>query len=203
MSEASATNLRETDQRDRRIRMLYSLGDFRLANSAATFLCEADDAEKYSEDELKRFRCYETTAIIAYTRPFSQSEGKVPRLTLDMTGAKLSDEQMQLHERLLKLRNKVIAHSDAEMMRMVCKPLPMKIGNDDVIFPETAFDEGLIFGNSFDRKKFCDVIAIIAGGLHSKLLDEAQKRPEDFEFCHDYLQQATAAGQETRDDLDL
>lgn len=54
-------------------------------------------------------------AIIAYTRPFSGNRaaegvhGALPEGILDS----LSAEQLALHRRLLTLRNKVLAHSDA------------------------------------------------------------------------------------------
>jgi len=43
---------------------------------------------------------------------FSQSKGEIPQLSLKMTGAELTEEQTKLHEELLRLRNKVFAHSD-------------------------------------------------------------------------------------------
>lgn len=81
------------------LRLLYSLGDFQLALSAAAFLGDCDPDAKYSKIELRRFRCYETTVIVAYTRPFSQSKGGIPPLTLKMTGAILSRDQKELHRK--------------------------------------------------------------------------------------------------------
>jgi hypothetical protein len=43
--------------------------------------------------ELRRFRCYETAMVTAYTRPFSQSKGMVPKLSLEMTGVQLGAER--------------------------------------------------------------------------------------------------------------
>ncbi len=47
--------------------MIYSLGDLELALSAAAFLSEVDSDKTYNKVELRRFRCYETTVIVAYT----------------------------------------------------------------------------------------------------------------------------------------
>jgi len=169
------------------LRLLYSLGDFQLALSAAAFLGDCDPDAKYSKIELRRFRCYETTVIIAYTRPFSQSKGGIPPLTIRMTGAILSHEQKELHRRLVKLRNKVIAHSDAEMMRMVSKTHPTKFDDGfEFVFLQTAFDEGLTFvgHNLIDLD---ELLHLVSGALYTKLLKEAQRRPKDFDIRKDYL----------------
>jgi hypothetical protein len=92
-----------------RIRLLYALGDFQLALSASAFLAECDPNEKYSKVDLRRFRCYETTIIMAYTRPFSQSKGSIPSLSLKLVGAQLDEAQRKLHQRLMDIRNKVLA----------------------------------------------------------------------------------------------
>jgi hypothetical protein len=86
----SPTELRLLQAERRRIRLLYSLGDFQLALSACQFLSECDPQSKYNKIELRRFRCFETTLIITYSRPFSQSEGSVPPLTLKMAKAEFT-----------------------------------------------------------------------------------------------------------------
>src|ERR1700716_2489277 len=83
----------------RRMRLLYSLNDLQQALSACEFLYECDESKTYSKVELRRFRCFETTLVIAYTRPFSQSRGTVPSLTFKMAGLKFSKKRTSLHER--------------------------------------------------------------------------------------------------------
>jgi hypothetical protein len=170
-----------------RLRLLYSLGDFQLALSAAAFLSECDPKANYSKIELRRFRCYETTVIMAYTRPFSQSKGEIPPLTIKMTGATLTGEQKELHRRLVQLRNKVVAHSDAEMMRIVSKTYPMQLNNDfEFVFLQTVFDEGLTFvGN--DLINLDELLHLLFHAAYTKLLKEAQSRPKDFNLRWDYL----------------
>ena len=51
----------------RRRRLLYSLNDLQQALSACEFLYECDETHTYSKIELRRFRCYETTLVVAYT----------------------------------------------------------------------------------------------------------------------------------------
>jgi hypothetical protein len=76
---------------------MYSLGDLQLALSAGAFLMECEPGEKYSKVELRRFRCYETALVTAYTRAFSQSKGTVPPLSFKMADLKLTADQMKLH----------------------------------------------------------------------------------------------------------
>jgi hypothetical protein len=123
----SPTELRLLHAERRRIRLLYSLGDFQLALSACQFLYECDPQSRYNKIELRRFRCFETTLIIAYSRPFSQSEGSVPPLTLKMAKAKFTEQEKALHRRLIRMRNKVIAHSDRELMRMTTQTFDMPL----------------------------------------------------------------------------
>jgi hypothetical protein len=166
---------------------LYSLGDFQLALSAAAFLGELDENGTYSKVELRRFRCYETTAVISYTRPFSSSLGNVPRLTLAMTGAQLSDEQQDLHERLMRLRNKVVAHSDAEMMRMRSHAARMEIDSDfSYVFLHPVFDQGLTFVG-MELVALNELLHIVFHSTYTRLLHEAQERPEEFNFLKDYV----------------
>ena len=86
----------------RRRRLLYSLNDLQQALSACSFLYECDEQGTYSKPELRRFRCYETTLVAAYGRPFSQSlAGGIPPLSTKMIGLKLSPERRALHDRLI------------------------------------------------------------------------------------------------------
>ncbi len=170
-----------------RLRLLYSLGDFQLALSAAAFLRECDPETDYSKIELRRFRCYETTLIMAYTRPFSASKGVVPRLSLKMTGSNLDANQITLHDRLIGLRNKVVAHSDDEMMRMISKAHTLEISDDfKFVFLETVFDEGLNFAGH-DLYDVEELISVVSGTVFTKLLDEANFDPDQFDIVKDHL----------------
>lgn len=178
---------RHDAQRRQRLRLLYSLGDFELALNAAAFLSECDSDEKYSKVELRRFRCYETAMVMGYTRPFSEAKGAIPRLTLNMTGAKLDDEQRALHQKFLRLRNKVIAHSDAEMMRIVTKTHSMKFDDGrDFVFFQTVFDEGLSFVG-LDLVLAKELLHIVHGAVYEKLIEQAQFQPAEFDLRKDYL----------------
>jgi len=53
-------------------RLMMSAVDFRYASSTATFLCEEVDwSETYGTEEIRQFKCYETTVVVAYARSFT------------------------------------------------------------------------------------------------------------------------------------
>src|ERR1700738_3858587 len=90
----------------RRRRLLYSMNDLQQALSACEFMYECDETQTYSKIELRRFRCYEPTLVVASPRPFSQSRGEVPSLTMKMVDLKLSNERQKLHKRLMDMRDR-------------------------------------------------------------------------------------------------
>jgi len=126
----------------RRRRLLYSLNDLQQALSACDFLYECEETGTYSKIELRRFRCYETTLVVAYTRPFSQSRGGSAPLTMKMVGLKLSKDRLALHDKLMDMRNKIMAHSDSDLMRMTTQPfdVPMRDGEPPMYLIQTVFD---------------------------------------------------------------
>lgn len=123
-------------------RLLYSSWDFQQSLSALTFLREdCDLCEKYSKGELRRFKCYENQAIISFCRPFSASRAAV-RLSLRLIGVELNESEHELKERLIYIRNKVVAHSDSDEMHY--KTITIDVGDDDDFqFPLVLYDEGL------------------------------------------------------------
>ena len=67
---------RDSDSRQKLLRLMMSALDFRHALSAATFLLEdVDWTKSYRSEELLRFKCYETTMVVSYARPYSQARG--------------------------------------------------------------------------------------------------------------------------------
>jgi hypothetical protein len=158
----------------RRRRLLYSLNDLQQALSACDFLYECEETNTYSKIELRRFRCYETTLVVAYTRPFSQSRGAAAALTLKMIGLKLSKDRQALHDRLMDMRNKIMAHSDSEMMRMTTQPfdVSMQDGEPPVYLIQTVFDEGIALHGALlieTNELLREVYQAICGTLHKEL----------------------------------
>lgn len=122
-------------------RVIYSIWDFKQALSALTFLMEDCDLDaKYSTIELRRFRCYEAQAVVAFSRPFTDTRSGAT-LSLKKIGMKLSVEETLLKDELLRLRNKIVAHSDDEEMHY--KGVTMEIGGTAEKLPLFVWDEGL------------------------------------------------------------
>lgn len=162
----------------RRVRMLYSLGDFQQALSAYDFLLECDLDKTYSVAELRRFRCYETNMIVSYARPFLTSKGDMPKLSMKMIGADLSVADRELHDALLQRRHKVVAHSDEEFMRMAVEPFTMEMPDGDplhVFIP--TFDEGMEF-IGMGLYPVGDLIRKLMQSLMNTLWEQAQEDPE-------------------------
>ncbi len=173
------TSLSLENHDSNRLRLLYSLGDFEQALSAAEFLGECNEDKKYSRIELRRFRCFETTMIVSYLRPFSTSKGRIPSFNFDMIEMVLNTEQQELHDEIRKLRNKVFAHSDKEMMAMEASTFPIGDEKDSPQFPYVRFDEGV----RFLGPRRLEVIALfreIISRIAKSMYREAQKAPDEF-----------------------
>lgn len=100
-------------------RLLISSHDFAQVQSATAFLLEeVDEDANYSLADLRKFRCYETAMVVSFARPFSSAKGKVGRLTWNDTGLKLSPPEKLLDDKIMKMRNTLYGHSDAEFVDM-------------------------------------------------------------------------------------
>lgn len=165
----------------RRRRVLYSLNDLQQALSACTFLHECDEDASYSKVELRRFRCFETTLVVAYTRPFTQSRGGTMPLTMKMVGLKLSDEKRALHARLVEMRNTIVAHSDEEMMRMTTEPFDVSAGDGEppMYLIQNVFDEGItLIGKLLVETN--ELLHEVYQAIVHTLFKELQAKPESF-----------------------
>jgi hypothetical protein len=76
---------------------------------------ECDFEAQYSKVDLRKFRCYETSVVVAFARPFETSRGRTA-LGLKAIGVNLNPEELSLRSKVLDLRRKVIAHSDDDEM---------------------------------------------------------------------------------------
>ena len=99
-------------------RLMMSALDFRHALSAATFLIEDVDWEngRRTQEDRRRFKCYETSMVVSYARPFSTSRGKAAPFSwkqLERAFA-MSVEENSLHDMLIDARNRTYAHSDGD-----------------------------------------------------------------------------------------
>jgi hypothetical protein len=178
---------RDKAERAAFIRMMYSLTDLQLASSAIAFLSECEWDEPISRVELRRYKCYETTALIAYTRPFAAGRGGF-HLTFRMFNFSPSKPQLATHHEAMKLRNKLIAHSDFDVMRMVSQhfKIPMREGQEDFVAFQAVFDEGINFHQE-RCWEFGELISHVQHALFKHLMFDAQKYPSKFDFRHDYM----------------
>lgn len=119
MSKAASAERHQQRTLNKFGRLLLSVHDFQQALSAAVFLLEeAEERGRYPLGTLRRFRCFETALVVAYARPFSQAKGEIGRLEWKDLGLKLEGAELQLHRRLIERRNRLHAHSDADMVNM-------------------------------------------------------------------------------------
>jgi hypothetical protein len=104
-----------------RLRLMMSGLDFRHALSAATFLAEECKWEsRCSYADLRKFKCYETTLVVAYGRPFAHSRSHEPPFRWNLLGPAftLQPDEAALHAKMLEFRNKLYAHSDGDVTRI-------------------------------------------------------------------------------------
>lgn len=154
-------------------RLLLSLRDFSHASSALTFIREDVDFEaKYNLADLRRFQCYETTLVVSYCRPFSESAGGIPRLSYKSLGIKLSPFVQSLHDELVAMRNKLVAHSDIEKVEYA---LPVVVNAKDstgepftMLYPP-RFREGTLL----DEAKF-EQVSVLVGCLNHAVMQMLQ-----------------------------
>lgn len=129
------------------IRLIHSLSDFQQALSGLTFIDELEPDQEMTKIELRRYRCIEDAAVVAYWRPFSECQG-LPKLSLRKIGIKPSAAEAKLHEELKVHRNKVVAHTDID--RMTFSFVAWKAFEDrEIIMPHLVRDDSLAL---FDRR---------------------------------------------------
>lgn len=126
-------------------RTIYSGWDFQQALSALNFLiqeCEYD--KKYSRNDLRRFRCYETTLITSFVRPFKVGRGR-KQFDLSTIGFELTADDAKIIDKLMRLRDKVVSHSDEEEMEYRAESIKL-LDNDNIRMPILQFREALYLG---------------------------------------------------------
>ena len=157
-------------------RVIYSSWDFQQALSALTFLVdECDFDETYTRPQLRKFRCYETSAIISFARPFENARGR-DTLGLRALGVELSAGERLLKDRLLSLRRKVIAYSDDEFMHFkgsVVQP----IEDSPLVMPAIFFQESLHLDQE-EVQAFIALLTKFVRAISTKLFELAQVQPE-------------------------
>lgn len=115
------TNQADSNMRKRLLRLMMTALDFRHSLSAATFLLEDWDGSKSNDTkELRRLKCYETTMVVAYGRPFAQAKGAIAPFSWKQIkpGFQIKPDEVEIHNRLIEHRNKLHAHSDGNFTQI-------------------------------------------------------------------------------------
>lgn len=101
-------------------RLMMSARDFQQALSANTFLREDCDWDaEYNLSDMRRLQCFETTMVVAYSRPFSKVRGfSTPFRFKLLPNFALTSEESDLHEKLINQRNRLHAHSDGDFTQL-------------------------------------------------------------------------------------
>jgi hypothetical protein len=166
------------------LRLIYSLRDFQLALSSWTFFMEVDPDEPCSKVELRRFRCYQDSAVIAYWRPFSRADG-LPALSFAEIGVTPTADELGLHERLRVYRNKVVAHSDPERMRILLTSIEVGDEGEGPHMPIIRWDEGLELVG--DHRTLEAWLHRLVHAASTAIFELVQDAPKPFRFLKDHL----------------
>jgi hypothetical protein len=160
-------------------RIIYSSWDFQQALSALTFLCEECDFDKqYSNVQLRKFRCFETTAIVSFSRPFKVGRGR-KALDLSAIGFKFSEDEESLKDAVLRLRDKIVSHSDEEEMEY--RTHSFRIFDDsDLRMPAAIFRESLYL-NEDEYNALESLLHRLLHTIAKYKFKFAQSNPELFE----------------------
>jgi hypothetical protein len=160
-------------------RIIYSAWDFQQALSALKFLWEeCDFYEQYSSVQLRKFRCFETTAIVSFSRPFKVGRS---REALDLTAIELqlSGNEERLKDKILWLRDKIVGHSDEEQMEY--RTYSFRIFDDsDIRMPSAIFRESLYL-SEHECRAFETLLLRILHSIAKYKFQFAQSNPELFE----------------------
>lgn len=124
------------------LRMLHSASDFQQALSSITFFMEEVDYTQETTPivELRRLHCYETTAIVSFTRPLTETRGN-NTLSTKFIGLKLSGTDRAQIKKFKDIRNSYMAHSAEDTMHFRVSMIDVK---GSFKAPFTQFDEGLV-----------------------------------------------------------
>jgi hypothetical protein len=96
-------------------RILISYNDFKQAHKIAALILDGDLYRNYPTENLVLVIALNMAAVVAYSRPFINSgsdlaHNRLPGRVLRILNA----EELELHETVIKNRNTMMAHSDAD-----------------------------------------------------------------------------------------
>lgn len=160
-------------------RLVQAYQDIAQALSALTFF--ADIPDKINEVEGRRFRCFHDMAVVCYCRPFTQSKG-LPSLSFKKIGFSASPDQRALHREIVEYRNKVVAHTDSDTMRIAVKFY--RFEESIPRLPLIAYDKGFVY---FDRWRELEVLfRSVKIALQKTLIIRGDSLPVNAHFIRDF-----------------
>ena len=160
-------------------RIIYSSWDFQQALSALTFLCEECEFEKqYSRVQLRRFRCFETTAIVSFSRPFKVGRGR-KALDLESIGFEFTEDEQGLKDKVIRLRDKIVSHSDEDEMEYRTYSFTV-FDDSELRMPAAIFRESLYL-NEDEYYAFEALLHRLMHAISKYKFEFAQSNPELFE----------------------
>ena len=167
---------------DREWRIIQALQDFQHTVSALAFFSEIPAAT--TQIERRRFRCFHDSAVISYCRPFTDSKG-LPKLSLKSLGIKPTLEESALHTRMMEYRNKVVAHTDADRIRLLVTSSTAFEGEKYAI-PHVIEDEGFEFLD--DLESLDAWLYRVMTALATFVFDKIQEFPHGIRIVRDHLE---------------
>tara|TARA_B110000879_G_scaffold62694_2_gene88130 strand:- start:39854 stop:40450 length:597 start_codon:yes stop_codon:yes gene_type:complete len=169
------------------VRLVQSCHDIQEALSAVTFLMDEADYESESSNyiELRRWRCFEVTAIISFLRPFTQTRGGTT-LSRKLAEIAFTGNDLELFRKLEKLRNHYIAHSSEEGMnfRLDVRKTSMPRDNGEVFeikVPFVVHDEGLLLVEN-EAFRLMDMLRYTGTQINEKIWNLSQENPDLLEM---------------------
>jgi hypothetical protein len=104
-------------------RWCIDLGDFRQAKEFAQHILKRKWQQDLNEPPVQSLehRAFNTSLIVSYARPFHNNKtlkGAPESSLRNQVGEVLNETEVELHKRILRLRDTVIAHSDGRALRV-------------------------------------------------------------------------------------
>ena len=113
-------------------RLILSYADFKHAKLASSRILTEQLHDKYPSESYVILEALNCSMIVAYCRPFSGNDCTAPDLPGRLLKCLSSDER-KIHDLVMSDRNKVLAHSDADALRV--EPVIWHVAGRDMVVP--------------------------------------------------------------------
>lgn len=118
-------------------RILISYNDFKQSHETASVLLSGDYYENFPEKDYQLVIALNMATMVSYARPFLDSKGELAHNRLPGKALRiLNAEEKEVHDIVIKGRNTIMAHSDADANLSI--PLVMDLGHRNIIVPKNA-----------------------------------------------------------------